>query len=101
MIVKKPHPRTRTAARITEERQTESDRFEFARRHVIQGRKLSAKATEAFEALHNWKREGRAFHDNDRRPRTPEEREELKTLEATYIDAKARQLIHENDGRLI
>jgi hypothetical protein len=36
-----------------------------------------------------------------RRAKTPEEREELKQLEAAVIDARTRLLLHENDGRML
>lgn len=106
-----PAKRTRSASRPANERETAADRFEFARRHVVQGQRLEATLTNAREELLAWK-----THDENgialtskrlfdpiktRKARTPEEREELKKLEAAVTDARARLLLHENDGRLL
>lgn len=106
-----PAKRTRSAARPANERETAADRFEFARRHIVQQQRLEATLTNAREELLVWK-----THDENgiefmpkrmfdpirtRKARTPEEREELKKLESAVTDARARLLLHENDGRLL
>jgi hypothetical protein len=103
-------PRRNRRNSSVEARETATDRFEFARRHIIHQDKLLAKLAEAEKALWDWKThdaDGRYLtqpqfgRERTRKARNPEEREELKTLEATVVKAKAELLLHENDGRLL
>lgn len=94
-------PRRRTA---TEARETATSRFEFARRHILTLQKLEAKQEAAIDAIYAWKNRDEDGEWNvdiriQRKPKTPEEREELKALENALVDARARILLHENDGR--
>jgi hypothetical protein len=102
-------PHRRNQASSAEARETASDRFEFARRHIVQLHKLELKWSDAREALWTWKNMDeygqlmvdRYGHRKERSAKTPEERAELKALEAAEVDAHARLLLHENDGRLL
>lgn len=93
--------------RPASERETQSDRFEFARRHIVQRHKLVEALDAAREELRDWLYysspdvEGRVFVPNPkpRKARTPEEREHLKQLNAAIVNAEARLLLHDNDGR--
>lgn len=89
---------------------TEADRFEMARRHVIRGQKLAEKLGDARRDLYAWTHmtvngtyisQALTGPRKLRRPRTPEEREELKVLENAVIDAETRLMLHDNDGRSI
>lgn len=86
---------------------TETERFEFARKHILTSQKLETKVSETQHAVYAWKyldeygrrrRDTYGFDKPARKPRTPEEREEIKKLEAAVVDARARLLLHENDG---
>lgn len=85
----------------------EDARFEFARKHVIKGDRLRDRKIKAEKDLWNWLHAdqfGSAKFDMfnqivTRKPRTPEEREDLKALEAAVVDAETILLLHENDGR--
>lgn len=89
--------------------ETEADRFEFARRHIVKSQKLEERLHEARDAEYAWRfldafgRRLKDRHglDTERRPKTPDERAEFKALEAATIDARARKLLHDNDGRLL
>lgn len=89
----------RATKKATDTKTVGEERFEAARRHIVKLRKLEHEQQSRFNELHDWSRAGRAFHDADRRPRTPEEREELKALEGAYIDAQTRVFLHKQDGR--
>jgi hypothetical protein len=90
---------------------TETTRFEFARRHVVKRRKLDDALRKANDDLLNWQyftKDGELIRQSSyrkfgekivRKARTPEEREEFKTLENAVIDAETRLLLHDNDGR--
>jgi len=86
-----------------EAREAAETRFEFARKHILQERRLQEKFDDAWEACYVWHhaldKEG-AYVDTSkkRKPRTPEEREELKALEAAVLDAETRLMLHRNDG---
>ena len=91
----------------TSRAQESETRFEFARKHIATGNRLSQKSQEAYDALYAWEYPNgkfaafRSYPNPKRKPRTPEEREELKRLQAAYTDARANLLLHENDGRNI
>lgn len=92
-----------------EARETATSRFEFARRHILTQQKLEAKVDETRMTLWNWfnlDEYGSRLLDRNglrisRKAKTPDEREELKTLENAVVDARAKLLLHENDGRLL
>lgn len=95
---------SRGALRFQESRETELDRFEFARKHILQTDKLQLRVDEAERSLWEWQYGEDGTPDSNvplRKPRTPEDREDLKALEAALIDARARLLLHENDGYLL
>lgn len=100
---------SRGATRRETGNETAADRFEFARRHIITKGKLSDKLEEALEAVVEWKTVdefGNPYRDRrgaviERKSHTPEDREEFKKLEAAVVDAKARLLLHNNDGKLL
>lgn len=82
-------------------------RFERARRHLVRRDRLVAKVDETAAALLDWKMydaQGRLLSRNGRgpipwrKPRTPEERAELKKLENANLDARANLLVFDNDG---
>ena len=93
--MKNQRPRSR---RSEEERNTESDRFEFARRHIIQGKRLEESLNIAKNHLALWREQNLG---DANRPKTSEQREELKALEAKIVEIEAKILIHNNDGRLL
>ena len=83
---------------------SDTTRFEFARKHILTQQKLEEKLTEARDAHFVWTHtheDGTRFQHgwNLRKPRSPEEREQLRTLEAAVVDARTKLLLHENDGR--
>lgn len=87
--------------------ETASDRFEFARRHIVHVQKLEQELHDAVEAVFAWTHytaEGEYILQPDigkrlRRPKTPEEREHLKALNAKVTELRAKLLLAENDGR--
>jgi hypothetical protein len=102
--------RNKRSATAAEARETRTDREEFARRHIIHQDKLEWSLFEAEKALRDWKftspdgqylKQPQFGRERTRKARNPEEREELKALEAAVVAAKAKLLLHENDGRLL
>lgn len=87
--------------------ETAADRFEFARRHIVHLQKLESELWAARTELFSWEHydEGGAYitqpvvGEKLRRPKTPEEREHLKSLKAKVTELRAKILLHENDGR--
>jgi hypothetical protein len=89
--------------------QPEKSRFEFARAHILKAQRLETKLQDARSAVDSWyyKDEWGNYRrprlgvgpTPPRRPKTTEEREEIKALEAAVVDARANLLLHDNDGR--
>jgi len=110
-VKRTPAKNTRGAARREAPgNETAQDRFEFARRHVLHQQRLETVLDQARDALWRWTHyTAEGFYINQplhgkkilRKARTPEERLELKALEAAVVDARARLLLHENDGQLL
>jgi hypothetical protein len=69
----------------------------------VQKQRLEDKLSAAQKELRMWLHfdEKGSMRHTVRRAKTPEEREELKQLEAAVIDARTRLLLHENDGRML
>lgn len=95
--------KTPARSRRTESVEQGLSRFEFARRHVIARNKLEKIADEARGELFDWRYTNEYdILDSEqapRKPKNPDERAAYNGLLAAVIDAEARVLLHNNDGR--
>jgi hypothetical protein len=105
-----PRRSGRQSTTAAEARETATDRFEFARRHIVHQDKLKKLLSEAEKAHFDWlhttadgypltQPRYSGAKERLRKSTNPDERAELKALEAAVVAAKARLLLHENDGR--